>query len=101
MDPGLREERNKLMEMIIDRAKKKLEVFYRREKDTWLEASPPNSCADEDCIVKLFVLEDVPPNGYIIADYASGIVKGFGPSRNDLRYVFTIKAFNRDIKFRK
>ena len=80
-------EREKVMDIFIEKAKKLVERGEKVERE-WLEAEPPNSYSSSDYRVRLFVLEGSPPKGYVLADYASGVVRAFGLS---LRALYTYR----------
>ena len=66
------------VELLIEKAKRRVELTYGGVKRKWLVAKPENSYDSNMYSVKLLVLEGSPPKGYILADYCYGIVKGFG-----------------------
>lgn len=87
----------KLMEYAINRAKKSLddgEIKPHGEegRHIWLEANLICK-GDERYTVKFFVLQGTPPNGYILADYNSGIVKVFSGSREGVMTIRTFKVY--------
>lgn len=87
------EEAKKSMENEISRAKKLLTVGHGIETPIWLEATPEHSFGKEEHMVRIFVLEGSPPKGYILADYAHGLVKTLRGI--DLRTIKTFRAYKR------
>lgn len=86
----------KLMENTINRAKNSLEgdikLYGEKGRHRWLEASL--ICKDDESYtVKLFVLEGTPPEGYILADYNSGIVKVLSGSGEGVMSIKTFKVY--------
>ncbi|MCK4798254.1 MAG: hypothetical protein KAT05_12810 [Spirochaetes bacterium] len=79
------------MSEAIKNAKIRLEKKHIKEDIDlkWLETTPLYPCEDDVFMVRLFLLEGKPPKGYILADYSSGIVRGFG---ENLKSLFTLNA---------
>lgn len=62
----------------IFKAKVYIEALYPESVDPrWFYTKPYHSFSDEENTVKFYVLEGSPPRGFIIANYALGIVVAF------------------------
>lgn len=89
-----KQKREKLMEIAIEKAKRMVEIDYRckPEERNWNETEVGSDHEKSSYRIKLFLLDGSPPKGYVIADYAYGLVRMFGCCGKE-KTLGTIKAF--------
>lgn len=85
------EDAKKLLEPGIERAKKLTELSTTGPHK-WIETVIPVLGKEEHTVI-VYILEGVPPKGYIIVDYTLGIVKVF--RKGDLRNIKTSRAYRK------